>query len=250
MTNNFISQETIESEDEILNKILENVTVAETYSEVKLPSLGQIYGLASDTIHVRGLNFEDEKLLASLKDKRKSANVLLERCIKEDIDPAILIPQDKIYILIHIRYMSVGAQHEFNMTCPNCSVKSEVSIDVLNTFECRYPDEPLKSTVEIMLPKLQKPVVVRRGKSSEIENNEANFLDNLWRFVVSIDGHSSATIRSKVINMLPREDIKEIIKLVTSDGIGLDTRFMFSCNACNHEELTEYKFQSGFFTMT
>jgi len=250
MNDNFVTKETLESEDAILSKILENVSISEEYEQIKLPSLGGLYGLGTDTIHIRGLTFEDEKILAGLKDRRKSANILLERCIKEDLNPLDLIPQDKVFILTHIRNMSVGPNHEFSMTCPNCKEQSTIEINVLETFECRYPDKPLAPTEEIILGRLQKPVVVRRAKSHELENTKNNILENLWRYVVSIDGFTAAPIRTKVVDKLPREDIKQIISIVSSEGIGLDTRFMYACNSCDHQELTEFTFQNGFFTMT
>lgn len=252
MDNNFVTQESGSSDDDIINKILENVSLVDDYREVRLPSLGMgLYNIPSDTIHVRGMTFEDEKVLASAKDKTKIMDILIDRCVKEDIDPAQLLPQDKIYLMVHIRSISVGSSHSVNVTCPKCSKKSTVEVNVLETFPCIYPNEPLERDVEIELPILKKKVKVRRLSSGDLERyKNEELLNNLWRFVLVIDGNSNAKIRAKVIDKLPRQDIKLIISTIMCEDIGLDTRFMFSCISCGHEELTDFSFQEGFFTMT
>jgi len=252
MDNNFVTQESGSSDDDIINKILENVSLVDDYREVRLPSLGMgVYNLNSDSIHVRGMTFEDEKALASLKDKTKIMDILIERCVKEEINPAELLPQDKIYLMVHIRSISVGSSQEVAVTCPKCAKKSSVEVDVLETFPCTYPEEALQKDVELELPTLKKVVKLRRISSGDLEKyKNEELLNNLWRFVLIIDGNSNPKIRAKVIDKLPRQDIKVIISTIMCEEIGLDTRFMFSCISCGHEELTDFNFQDGFFTMT
>lgn len=252
MDNNFVSQHSDETDDDIVNKILGNVSSGEDYSEVRLPSLAtNLYDVPSDVINIRGMTFEDEKVIATLKDKSKVMDVLIERCVKENINAKQLIPQDKVFLMMHLRAMSVGPKYNFSVNCPKCEKKSEIELDVLDTFPCKYPEEPLQKVREISLPMLQKNVTVKRASSSELDAlGTAGLLTNLWRFVLSIDGHTNARIRAKVIDKLPREDIREIIKIITSEEVGLETRFMFGCSFCGHEELTEFEFHKGFFTMT
>jgi transcription antitermination factor NusG len=252
MNSNFSPDNSDFNEDEILNKIFENVSLVEDYREIRLPSLGmELYDIPTETVSIRGMTFEDEKILAALKDKTKLMEVLIERCVKEDINPKDLLPQDKIYLMIHIRALSVGETHKFAIACPSCNKKSEVEINVLETFPCKFADTPLKRTSEIMLPKLGKKAVVKRVSSYELDKFKMDqILQELWRFVISIDGHTNAKIRAKVMDKIPREDVREILNIVMSEDIGLDTKFMFGCASCGHEELTEFAFQNGFFTMT
>jgi len=252
MNSNFTPNDSSQSDDEILSKIFENVSLIEDYKEVRLPSLAVgLYDIPTETVSIRGMTFEDEKILAGLKDKTKLMEVLIDRCVKEDIDPKQLIPQDKIYLMIQIRALSVGETHKFAISCPACDKKSEIEINVLDTFPCNYAEEPLKKTAEIILPKLGKKAVIKRLTSYELDKFKMNqILEELWRFVLSIDGHTNAKIRAKVMEKIPREDVKEILKVAMCEGLGLDTRFMFGCASCGHEELTEFNFQNGFFTMT
>jgi hypothetical protein len=252
MDNNFVDLESNDPDDEIVNKILENISVVDDFREVRLPSLGLgLYDITSETVHVRGMKFEDEKVLASLKDKTKVMDVLISRCVKEEIPLDLLIPQDKIYLMIQIRAMSIGSNQDVTVTCPSCSKKSVVTIDVLETFPCNYPEEPLEKIIEVELPMIKKKAKLKRLTSSDITKySNEDLLNNLWRFVLSIDENTNPKIRAKVLDKLPKKDITAITESLMSEGIGLDTRFLFSCISCGHEELTDFNFQNGFFTMT
>ena len=242
MSNNNLSHE------DLVNDILGSIPDVETM-EVKLPSLGQLYGLKSEYVHLRAMTFDDEKALLRLKNKNEAVNLLISRCVEEDINPRELIPQDKIFLVVNIRNLSVGPTYDINITCGNCSKVNPVSIDVLNTFICEYPDEPITKTVEIELPVIKKKVVVRRATSEELEQPQEKLYNDIWKFVLAIEGIQSGQVIYDVVSRLPRKDIHQIVNAISCTELGLNTKFLFICSECNHEEVNDLTMQPDFFTM-
>jgi len=244
MTNN--PQET--NLDDIVSQILGSIPEVER-AEVRLPSLGKIYGLESEYVHLRAMTFDDEKALLALKDKSQAINLLISRCLEENIDPRSLIQQDKIFLIIQIRNLSVGSNYDVDIFCNSCNEKNSFTVDVLNTFSCNYPDEPLEKTREIELPVIKQKVVVRRATATELEQPTEKLYQNLWRFVVSIAGNSSTKVKIEVMDKLPRKDIHAIVNALGSSEIGLNTNFLFQCEHCGFEEVNDLTTSPDFFTM-
>ena len=73
-------------------------------------------------------------------------------------------------------------------------------------------------------------------------------LNNLWRFVEEIDGHSQKSIISKVIPQLPLKDAHTLLDAVGGSDYGLDTKVRFVCDYCNHNEIMELPITADFFT--
>lgn len=223
---------------------------SEEYTEVKLPSLAtKIYGLESEYLHLRPITFEDEKAMLSLKDKNKFGNLLIQRCVKEEINVDDLIVPDKFLILLNLRAISVGKEYSLNITCSKCSTINKIGIDLLNTFPVNYAEEPLEKAETITLPKVGKGVQVKRASSSDLEKDITEVLESLWRFVLKVDQYTDAKVRKAFIDRLPREDVHTILNVVMSSNIGVDPRFMFHCSKCGHNELTNFEFSNDFFTM-
>ena len=237
-----------DSVDDIVNSILSNAPQTDE-KMVRLPSLGAIYGLKQDYVTLRAMTFDDEKALLNARNPSDAINMLISRCVKEDINPRDMIAQDKMFIVVNIRTLSVGNDYDLIITCGNCGHQNDVKIDVINTFPCDYPDEPISHTVEFELPVLKKKIVVRRATSSELEMPTTQLLEKLWQFVISIDGKSDGQIRHAVMQKIPRKDAHEIIKNLGCQGIGLDTRFMLTCENCQSEEVHNIAFNEDFFTM-
>jgi len=236
------------SHEDLVNDILGSIPDVETM-EVKLPSLGRLYGLNSEYVHLRAMTFEDEKALLRLKNKNEAVNLLISRCVEENINPRDLIPQDKIFLVVNIRNLSVGPNYDINITCGNCNKVNPVSIDVLETFSCDYPEEPLAQTTEIELPVIKKKVVVRRATSDELEQPQEKLYNDIWKFVHSIEGIQSGQVIYDVVSRLPRKDIHAIVNSISCSELGLNTKFLFICSECEHEEVNDLTMQPDFFTM-
>jgi len=234
--------------DDVVNEILGSIPQTQT-SVVRLPSLGKMYGLKSPEITVRGMTFDDEKALLNVKNRSQAVDTLISRCVKEDINPRELIPQDKIYIVVVIRALSIGNNYDIKLSCNNCEEESTLTVDVLNTFECRYPEAPLEFIKEIELPSVKKKAKIRLATSNELEQSPQKLYASLSSFVVEIDGRREYAIISKVLEKLPLGDMHTIVKALSNDEIGLDTRFRFKCDHCSYEEETTLSISQDFFMM-
>jgi len=234
--------------DDLVKGILGDIPTTQ-YLEVKLPSLGtDIYGLETPFVHIRPMTFSDEKAVLSAK-KKQGMNILLSRCIEEDIDPRTLLLQDKLIILFHLRAISIGEIYDFTMTCKECNTANDTRVNILNTFPCVYAKEPTEKTVRVKLPECGKEVVLKRAVSYELEEDQFKVMNELWRYMIEIEGITNAKVRAQVIDYLPRKDIHFMIKEIMVSEIGLDQKFIFACSQCGHEELEELKLTSDFFTM-
>lgn len=234
--------------DDLVKSIIGEIPKTE-YAEVKLPSLGtEIYGLDTPYVHIRPMTFADEKAIISAK-KGAGMNILLSRCIEENLDPKLLLLQDKLALLFQLRAISIGNKYDFKMTCSECEATTEVAVDVLETFPCRYAEEPVKSLVALKLPESGKEVVLRRAPSYELEDDNLRVVNELWRYMVEIEGISHPKVRAEVIEYLPRKDIYFMIEQITLPNLGIDQKFLFRCSRCGHESEEELKLTPDFFSL-
>ena len=234
--------------DDIVQEILGGIPDTQ-YAEVRLPSLAtSMYGLEEPILHMRAMTFADEKAMLSTKNN-KSLNLVLERCIQEDISVRSLLLQDKLYLLFHLRSLSVGDNYDIELQCSKCDKKAITTVDILKSFNVIYPEEPVTKTYNFILPELKKEVTIKRASSGDLEDLGEDILDNLWRFVTEIAGHTNAKVRAQVIEKLPRRDIHKILKEVTLPDIGIDQKFIYKCSKCGHEDLKEMQLSTDFFTL-
>lgn len=234
--------------DDIVSEILGGLPEIQ-YSEVNLPSRGtDIYGLDHPILHIRPMTFADEKAIISAKGT-KVVNTLLSRCIEEDINPRNLLLSDKLFIMLNLRSISVGNTYDFEIKCNNCEAKAVTEVDIINSFPVNVAAEPTTSKKTITPPDLGKEVVVRRATSGDLEDISDRILDEIWRFVISIDGHTNAKVRAQVLNNMSRRDIHTILNEITLPKLGIDQKFIYKCSKCQHEEVRELQLTQDFFTM-
>lgn len=234
--------------DDIVQEILGGIPETQ-YVEVELPSrAASMYGLDDPVLHLRAMTFADEKAMLSSKNKN-SLNIILDRCIQEDINPRQLLLQDKLYLLFHLRALSVGDDYDLEIKCANCDTKALTTVNILKSFKVNYADPPVEKTVKFVLPELGKEVTVKRASSGELETYADDLLDQLWRFTLEIAGHTNAKVRAQVLEKLPRRDVHKIVEEITLPNLGIDQKFIYKCSKCSHEELKEMQLSTDFFTL-
>lgn len=240
------------SDDDIIAKILEHKP-AETEIEVKLPSLGKLYKKKKEYVKIRPMNFEDEKAIALAAEAGESqTDAILLRCV-EGVTPSELLLIDELYLLFKVREISYGKNIDSVFICPNkkCGESSEVSIEI-NQLKVDYLEDELQEPLDLELPGIKKNCQVKfvRTPHREYFESDAAFMENLWRFVESIDGETRKDIISKIIPQLPLKDSKLIIKTILLQKYGLDRRVAFVCPACKKESTQEVPVTENFFGMS
>ena len=119
---------------------------------VELPSHGHLYkGMKADSdlkkgvIKIRPLTLKEEKILTTnrLLQQGKALDMILDNCIKSDVDPMDLLSADRIYILFYLRGMSYGLEYDFNVRCYRCGTDfvQKLEIDKLPIKEWESVEE-------------------------------------------------------------------------------------------------------------
>lgn len=107
--------------------------------KVELPSHGLLYGgMRADSevkkgiIKVRPLTLREEKILSTnrLVQQGKALDMILENCIKSDVDPMALLSSDRLYILFYLRGMSYGLDYDFNVRCYRCGTDFTQKVEI------------------------------------------------------------------------------------------------------------------------
>jgi len=136
----------------------------ETYIELDLPSKGLVYPtenfLSSGKIKLRYMKGKDENIFANpayIKQGNVMEMLLKQLCAEPTFEPLDLIMTDKIYLLIAIRIMSLGAEFEVNnFSCSSCgTIHPKTNVDLSNIDDTEQIEFPLVNNVneyEIQLP--------------------------------------------------------------------------------------------------
>lgn len=113
---------------------------------VEVPSHGYLYrGLTDDKdvtkgiVKIRPLTLAEEKILTTDRFVQQGValDMVLENCIKSDVDPVELLSSDRVYLLFYLRGMSYGLDYTFDVKCYHCghNFQQEVQIDQLPVTE-------------------------------------------------------------------------------------------------------------------
>lgn len=197
---------------------------------------------------IRPITFEEEKQIISLAKKGVDpSQVLLDNCVSQ-VDKSDILLIDKVYLLFKLRELSFGSVYKFVVGCPACHQENRITID-LNEMPVISMEE-FDKEVEIELPMCKKPAVVRLASMSDekyILDSEM-MMDNLWRFVTSVNGVDNDMVIQKVIQKLPAGDVNKIMSTVMCEGYGLTTEIRVLCSHCNHESVMELPLNKNFFS--
>ena len=224
---------------------------AETDVIVRLPSEGRFYVNKNPEVTITSIKFEDEKNLASsAKNNINPVNLILSKCVK-GIELNSLLLMDKVFLLLKIREISYGADYPAEITCPICSSKSEIKINLSHLLINEMPQD-LTDPREIILPKLKKTAKVRFPRVAD----EGNFLNvqqtynNLWRFITELNGISDPVFIAKAIPKMHIMDVKFLISNIIRSDLGLNPKFIFECGTCSEESKVEVPINENFFSVT
>mgnify|MGYP003643922209 CR=1 FL=1 len=245
------SQEEREAEapKQILADLLKNVQSKIGWSALKLPSSG-FNSSNVETIEIRPFTFEDEKLLRTTKTLSQGELIiqqLISRCIR-GIEYKDLLLTDKNYILFKLREISYGDSYDIKAICTTCEAENELQVklselpvvfaesveDLENTFT--LPD----SGVEISIKALKVEDEALLGQVDQL-------MDNLWRLVESVGGHTERTVKQGFIAGTTAKDISVIRNSVFGDNLGMQTQVNFICNACDTRGSLDLPINEGFF---
>ena len=231
----------------VIDDILKELPT-DTAVEVELPSECRVYKLEDPgaPVTVRPMTFEDEKALISAKKGEDPVNLILQRCTT-NVQVADLLAMDKLFLIMKLREISYGDDYNTLLICSHCSAENPTTIKLSNLNVNPVPDD-FEDPVTVTLPTLKKEAKVRlpRVRDEKMMSNPEAALDQLWRFVTEIDGHTDKSIIAPVVDKLPLRDVRTILNAIKTD-FGVDTKIKFQCNSCGGVTVVDLPIDSNFF---
>jgi len=240
-------QQNNDAKQAVIDDILKELPT-DTAVEVDLPSECRVYKLEDPgaPITIRPMTFEDEKALVSAGKAQDPVNLILQRCTT-NINIPDLLSMDKLYLIMKLREISYGDDYNTLLVCSHCKAENPTTVKLSHLNVNPVPDD-FVDPVTVMLPTIKKEAKVRlpRVRDEKMMQDTQAALDQMWRFVVEIDGHTDKSIIASVVDRLPLKDIRTILNAVKTD-FGVDTKIKFECNSCGGVTVVDLPIDSNFF---
>lgn len=231
--------------DDIFSNLPQEV---ETFVDV--PSKSKFYNGAK--IKIRPMTFEDEKsMVMAKKNKSDVINVLLSRCV-QGVNVQDLLLVDKLYLILKLREISYGDSYSATVNCMKCSGENRLTFS-LSDLPVQELDDSIQEETEIELPVTKVKLKIRIPTISDEKylNTDTGLFDNLWRFVISINGLEDPVVIAKVLEdkRMPLKDIHAISDLVSLKDFGVQTTVRFDCDKCSQPNIIGLPIGPDFFTV-
>lgn len=229
---------------------------------IDLPSQGKVYPegnpLASGKLEMKYMTAKEEDILTSANLIKQGVvlDKLFQSLIVSPIKYNDLITGDKNAIMIAARILGYGKDYEVEVTCPKCSEKSKVNIDLSyikdkkisedlemispNNFKFTLPVSKREVTFKLLTHgderKIEYALEAFKKKSNKDSVNP-ELSTRLKHLITSIDGNAEkAAIDHFVDNELFAQDSKVLRAYVKEVAPDVDLTFDFSCNHCDHTQ--------------
>lgn len=241
------------NQGDVLSKLLEKVEEKIAWVPIDLPSQGLLSNGENKTVKIRPFTFEDEKMLRSLKKASQGNKViesLIQRATKE-LNYHKLSLVDKTFILFKLRELSYGNNYEVEVECPQCSAKNGLMIE-LDKLPVVKLDPEVELDTKITLPDSEVEVEFRYPMAMDdaVLTDMENIMDNLFRFVKTIDGHDSRIIIQKFLTKTTGRDVLTLQKKIFGMDFGIQSKVNFICSECNKDSAIELPINESFFNVS
>jgi hypothetical protein len=199
---------------------------------IPLPSGGKLYkevtddpDILSGRIRIMEMSASEESILSTPRFIRSGSAIrmILDRCIKSDIDAKDILLFDSSFLMFHLRKISYGDKYNFDIKCSNvmCGKKFNYSVNI-SELEFNELPEDIKEPIEIKLPKSKyevKIILPRLYHSEEItaknsnrkksaEDEDRRIIDNLLITAIDIIDTNGES--------LPKRDWEEFFESIPS----------------------------------
>jgi|TARA_R110002167_G_scaffold118263_2_gene294715 hypothetical protein len=240
---------------------------------IDLPSQGWFYPanhpLASGQVELKYMTAREEDILtsANLIRQGKVIDTLINALLVTDVSYDDIIVGDKNAIMIAARILGYGKDYDIDMSCPKCSEKNKLQIDLTGLSNKELPFESFtknSNEFEFQLP-LSKTTVTYKLLSGGDEKTLEAEMKGLAKFANKQGPGKSLTTRLKhqIIALDGNRDAKAIREFVDNDLFAQDslalrnemrkaapdviTKFNFECESCAHTETVDMPIDTNFF---
>jgi hypothetical protein len=241
---------------------------------ISLPSQGKVYPegnpLASGKIEMKYMTAREEDILTSANLIRQGVvlDKLMQSMIVSPINYNDLVIGDKNAIMIAARILGYGKEYEVSVTCPNCTKKNSVIVDLNTLPEKNIPDTATRidtNVFEFTLPQSKRVIsfkLLTHGdeksiqtelesvkKSAKKDTVDKELSTRLRYAIQSIDGNTDRKyIADFVENQLLAMDSKALRKYMKDCAPDQKFEIEFVCEHCDHvEEALAFSIGTTFF---
>lgn len=235
------------------------------WEQFEFPSLGRFYDDIPAVITIRPMTGEEEQILATPRfvRKGKAIDMIFNRCIQQNINPAKLLSVDRTHLLIYLRGISYTPEYDVEIKCPECETKFSTVID-LNMLDVTFcPDEFEKESLEGELPNTgftyryrlatgidEQAVNNYRDKRIQMFGDQSE--DDTWLYrtailLEEIEGVTNPKEIQLVMKRLPIADVSFLRNEVNDPPFGVDTEVPMMCPSCAAEFEIDLPLEASFF---
>lgn len=234
--------------EEILDRLLQNVTSKLVWVPIELPSQGLLYTEGQKAVEIRPLTFDDERVLKSasaVNDPDSIIEKLLRSCVR-GIEATDLTPQDRLYVLFRIRGISYGDTYPMEHECEKCGTTSKLDLSIESIETHTLTPEHM----EFVLPDSEQDVVIKlpRVQDAHLYKTVEAMHDNLPLFVYSVGGVTDKTIIDAFIRKTTVRDVDTLRNRVYNSDYGMEDHFYYSCAGCGTRNRVGIELNANFFT--
>jgi len=235
---------------------------------ISLPSGGKLYDssspLSKGTIELRKPTARHEDILLSknLVTKGVVLDVFLKSLIvDENIKYSDILLCDKNALLIASRILLYTEIYETSLKCPQCNETVPLKIN-LSDLDIKEVDESVVSnsfsfvlpysnaTVDFSLLTIadDEEIEAMLKSSKKFSNVSGEITTRLIKMINSINGDSKKeNIRNFVNNRLLGSDSLALRNYISKITPGIDTKVLYSCDNCGHEDTVMMPMDINFF---
>jgi len=175
-------------------------------------------------------------------EKLKYIENLVKHCVPEDFDISSLSETEFYRLIIELRKISKGSEHEINFTCPNCNTLNEDKLMDLNedVYYIPYINTTFSSNnLSINLKDVSK-------KAVELITKEEN--EEKRRFLYIVHSVDSIIINDDIYSNLSTDEIKKYLEEevtpeefedlkvhILKNSSSLSVNKIFKCDRCGKD---------------
>lgn len=241
---------------------------------ISLPSQGKVYPesntLSSGQIEMKYMTAREEDILTSANLIKQGIvlDKLMQSLIISPVKFNDLIIGDKNAIMIASRILGYGKDYEVEITCPNCSEKSKVTVDLT-----KLPEKNLSESAKMVAPNLFEFVLPHSKrtilfslathgterkidyelealkKTQKKDSINKELTTRLKHVIKSVDGTADVQYVSNFVEQeLLAMDSKALRQYIREVAPDQKFEIAFECEHCSHEEeALAFNIDSNFF---
>jgi len=259
-----------EFKDPRFEEVMDRLTRrAGNFSEIELPSKGKFYlrgeGPSNGILHIRPMTGNEEQILTTPRyvKKNQSLNMIFKECIGEQINPDLLLSEDRTYLLIFLRGISYSPLYDVEIKCPECTktFQNQIHLGGLDVNYCpddfgpsdlvdTLPNSGLK--VQYRLSTGRDETVIQEHREDRINKWGADVTDDTTLFrsallIEEIEGITNKLMIQQIVSRLPIGDMAYLRELLNEPPFGVDTKIGIICPHCSHEFKVDMPMELSFF---